>query len=162
VTIRRFAHLTARAPGRADEAFLAALYLASRPDLGALPVPRSVIEGIARHQQQLQLGEYAQRYPDAETWLVEEEGRPVARLVLDWSNDAVRVIDLSVAVTARRRGVARTVLMALQDDCHGQRAITLRVRRENLAARALYECLGFSVVRDDAIMIELDWRRTDV
>jgi ribosomal protein S18 acetylase RimI-like enzyme len=159
VTVRCFAHLTARAPGPADAPFLAALYLATRPDLGALPVPQGVIEGIARHQQQLQLDDYARRYPAAQTWLVEEEGIPVARLVLDSSGDALRVIDLSVAVGARRHGIARTVLTALQGDCSQVgRAIALRVRRDNLAARTLYERLGFTVVQDDAVALELIWR----
>lgn len=159
MTVRRFAHLTARAPGPADAPFLAALYLATRPDLGALPVPQGVIEGIARHQQQLQLDDYARRYPAARTWLVEEEGIPVARVVLDSSGDALRVIDLSVAVGTRRRGIARTVLRALQEDCSQQgRAIALRVRRDNLAARALYERLGFGIVQDDGVALELIWR----
>lgn len=159
MTVRCFAHLTARAPGAADAPFLAALYLATRPDLGALPVPQGVIEGIARHQQQLQLDDNARRYPAARTWLVEEEGIPVARVVLDSSGDALRVIDLSVAARARRRGIARTVLMALQVDCSQEgRAIALRVRRDNLAARALYERLGFTVVADDAVALELIWR----
>ena len=159
MTVRRFGHLTARPPGAADAPFLAALYLATRPDLGALPVPPGVIGGIARHQQQLQLDDYARRYPAAQTWLVEEEGMPVGRLVLDPAGDALRVIDLSVAAGARRRGIARSVLTALQGDCSQEgRAIALRVRRENLAARALYARLGFGVVQDDGVALELIWR----
>ena len=80
---RRFGALTGRAPQASDAAFLAALYLATRPDLGALPVPRNVIEGIARHQQQLQVDEYAQRYPAAETWLLTDGREALGRVVLD-------------------------------------------------------------------------------
>jgi len=150
----RFGRLAARAPGTGDADFLAALYLATRPDLGALPVPRSVIEGIARHQQQLQLEDYARRYPGAETWLVEEEGMAVARLVLDRSEEALRVVDLAVAPAARRQGIARELLTALQ--ARGG-AIALRVRVENSAARALYASLGFTVRRDEGAALELAW-----
>lgn len=151
---RRFGHLDARPPGPADEAFLEALYLDVRPDLGALPVPRGVIEGIARHQRQLQLADYAQRYPLCETWLVLDEGRPVARVVLDRANGVLRVVDLSVASAARRRGVARAVLRALQEE---GMAVALRVRAENAPARALYDKLGFTLQRANAATLELGW-----
>ncbi|MBD8542578.1 GNAT family N-acetyltransferase [Oxalobacteraceae sp. CFBP 8761] len=154
---RRFGALTGRAPHVSDSAFLAALYLATRPDLGALPVPRSVIEGIARHQQQLQIEAYAQRYPAAETWLLTDGEEALGRVVLDWKSDTLRVVDLAVAPHARRYGVARTVLGALQDACRGQRTIALRVRVENAAARALYAACGFAVVRDDGATLELAW-----
>lgn len=158
MTERRFGTLTGRAPHATDAAFLAALYLATRPDLGALPVPRSVIEGIARHQQQLQVDEYALRYPAAETWLLTDGNEALGRVVLDWTSDTLRVVDLAVAPHARRHGVARTVLGALQDACLGQRTMTLRVRCENTAARALYTACGFAVVQDDGATLELAWR----
>jgi ribosomal protein S18 acetylase RimI-like enzyme len=158
VSERRFGALTGRAPHATDAAFMAALYLATRPDLGALPVPRSVIEGIARHQQQLQVDEYAQRYPAAETWLLTDGKEALGRVILDWTSDSLRVVDLAVAPHARRRGVARTVLGALQDACLGQCTMTLRVRCENSAARALYAACGFAVVRDDGATLELAWR----
>ena len=151
---RRFGRLDARPPGLADDAFLEALYLDARPDLGALPVPRSVIEGIARHQRQMQLEDYARRYPACDTWLVFEADNPVARVVLDRANGALRVVDIAVRATARRRGIARTVLYALQEEGID---IALRVRADNAAARALYARLGFALQRDDTVTLELCW-----
>jgi ribosomal protein S18 acetylase RimI-like enzyme len=116
-----------------------------------------VIEGIARHQQQLQVEEYAQRYPAAETWLLTDGTDVLGRVVLDWTGDALRVVDLAVAQHARRQGAARMVLAALQDACRGQRTMTLRVRSGNSAARALYAACGFAVVRDDGATLELGW-----
>lgn len=158
--VRRFGSLDARAPTAGDDAFLFALYLAARPELGALPVPRGVIEGIARHQQALQAADYLARYPHAETWLVEHDGAPVARLVLDRDERRWRVVDLAVAMGARRRGVARTLLAALQEECAHKCAIVLRVRRDNGAARALYDRLGFTLLRDDGAAQELVWTAT--
>lgn len=155
--VRRFGGLEARAPTAGDDAFLFGLYLAARPDLGALPVPRGVVEGIARHQQRLQAADYQARYPHAETWLVEQDGVPVARLVLDRDAHRARVVDLAVAAGARRRGVARTLLTALQEECAHKCAIVLRVRRDNSAARALYDRLGFTLLRDDGAAQELVW-----
>lgn len=153
--MRRFGSLDARAPLAGDASFLFALYLAARPDLGALPVPRTVIDGIARHQQALQAADYAARYPRAETWLVEQDGVPVARLVLDRDAHQIRVIDLAVATQARRRGIAARLLRALQEECDG--ALLLRVRGDNAAACALYDSLGFTLARDDGATRELAW-----
>ncbi|WP_313172670.1 GNAT family N-acetyltransferase [Massilia oculi] len=151
---RRFGHLAARIPTSADEAFLDALYLDSRPDLGALPVPRSVIEGIARHQRAMQVEDYARRFAALETWLVTEGEVAVARVVLAESDGVLRVVDLSVALAARRKGIAGSILCALQDECE---RITLRVRTGNLAARRLYDRLGYTPVRVDDANLELEW-----
>ncbi|MDY0975586.1 GNAT family N-acetyltransferase [Massilia sp. CFBP9012] len=153
---RRFGHLGARAPTSADEAFLDALYLDSRPDLGALPVPRGVIEGIARHQRAMQVEDYARRYAALETWLVTDRETPIARVVLAEADGAVRVVDLSVALAARRKGIASSVLHALQEESD---RIALRVRTENLAARRLYEGLGFTLLQADDATMELEWRQ---
>ncbi|WP_020654050.1 GNAT family N-acetyltransferase [Massilia niastensis] len=145
-----------------DAGFLAALYLSARPDLQGLPVPRSVIQGIARHQQHLQRQDYALRYPDAEEWVI-EAGKlapraAVGRLVLHRSAAALRVVDLSVAPHARRRGHARAVLAWLQAEAQAARlALRLRVRRENHGARALYAKMGFVTVADYDAALELRW-----
>jgi len=154
VSWRGFGSLEARAPVLADEAFLDALYLDSRPDLGALPVPRSVIEGIARHQRAMQIEDYARRFAAPETLLITQGEFPVARIVLAEAEGALRVVDLLVAQAARRKGIASRVLRALQDE---NERIALRVRTENLAARRLYETLGFTLRHVDGDAMELEW-----
>ncbi|MGF6272436.1 ribosomal protein S18 acetylase RimI-like enzyme [Massilia sp. UYP11] len=157
MSARRFGSLEARSASCADEASLDALYLDSRPDLGALPVPRAVIEGIARHQRAMQADGYARRFATLQTWLVTDGERPVARIVLAGEGGALRVVDLSVALAARRKGVARSLLHALQDEYE---RIALRVRSANVAARRLYEGLGFTLLRADDAAMELEWRRS--
>lgn len=153
--------LATRLPDAGDTAFLEALYLDSRPDLTALPVPRSVVDGIARHQRQLQLADYALRYPGADTRVITDAGEPVARIVLACMPDSVRVVDLAVAAHARRRGIARAVLQTLQQKCTGRRVLALRVRKDNTAAGALYRGLGFVTARDDGATLELVWSQNE-
>jgi RimJ/RimL family protein N-acetyltransferase len=55
----------------------------------------------------------------------------------------------------RRRGLARTVMHALLDDCvrlHGLRRLILFTGQKNQFARALYDSLGFSLVGQFALL----------
>ena len=153
---RSFGRFSARTPEAGDGAFLSALYLACRPDLGALPVPRGVIEGIARHQEGLRDADYAVRYPDAQSWLVEDGDGSVAWVLLAQTDGGVRVVDLAVDAGQRRKGVARAVLHALQSE---EAAIELRVRAGNEIARALYASLGFRVADAQGEVLEMCWSR---
>jgi ribosomal protein S18 acetylase RimI-like enzyme len=136
---------TARPALAADAAFLARLYASTRTDVLHLPVPQSVREGIIAHQQQLQADDYRARYPGADYLIVEEGGAPVGRVVLDRGPGTIRVVDIAITPSARRRGHARAVLAALQRQAGAQGcALTLRVRLDNHAARALYAALGFA------------------
>jgi len=153
---RRFGTLLGRTPGEQDQAFLADLYLACRPDLGALPVPRSVVTAIARYQQGQRDADYALRYPQAQPWLVEDEGRALGWVLLARAGHGVRVVDLAVAAGQRRKGVAQAVLCCLQRE---EAAIALRVRTDNGPARALYARLGFIQVQDQGDVLQLAWAR---
>lgn len=154
----RFGHLTSRTPARADAEFLADLYASTRTDLQHIPVPRDVITAIIRHQHQLQATDYADRFPHAEYHLIEHDGAPVGRAVLNRNEGELLVVDLSIARHARRRGHARAVLKALQECATREGySLTLRVRTDNAGARALYASLGFTVVATDEIAQQMRW-----
>jgi len=83
-------------------------------------------------------------------WLVAVEDSQIAGYAGGWMlvGGEYHVLNLAVDPVLRRRGVARTLLTALltravQRGCH---SATLEVRRDNAAARALYESMGFRPV----------------
>lgn len=153
-----FGHLHGRAPEPSDTPFLAQLYASTRTDLLYLPVPREVVDAIIRQQQQLQAQGYAQSFPHARTLVLEHLGAPVGRLVLNEAPGELRVVDISVAPGERRRGHARSVLGALQQRARQEGgSVSLRVRRDNPAARALYLSLGFEVTGGDEASEQMRW-----
>jgi ribosomal-protein-alanine N-acetyltransferase len=83
--------------------------------------------------------------------------------------DELHINSLAVAFELRRHGLARRLLCDVFRDsiAEGARSATLEVRQSNLAARALYEGLGFTVEavrrdyyqepREDALIL---WNRS--
>ncbi len=110
---------------------------------------------------------------DWSTILLAEETRGAARALLGciifWVvHDELHILNVAVGVKDRRRGVARTLLVAALErgkarDCT---LATLEVRRSNLAALELYRAFGFRPVGvrpnyyvdegEDALVMVLD------
>lgn len=154
----RFGHLAARPVLDRDGDFLARLYASTRGDLLYLPLPRQVVDAIIRQQQELQAAGYAASYPGAQYLLLEHLGAPVGRLVLNAAPGELRIVDIAIMTGERRKGHARAVLQALRERARqAQAALTLRVRRDNPGARALYMSLGFEVVAGDEVSEQLRW-----
>ena len=101
---------------------------------------------------------------------VDEEGRLVGYLVLSRYVDAWHVMNVAVAPSQRRTGVASAMLEHLLDVTRDedQRGYTLEVRVSNLGAIKLYERFGFMARgvrrgyytdnREDALIM---WRDAD-
>jgi ribosomal protein S18 acetylase RimI-like enzyme len=148
-----------RDAGAADEAFFASLYRSTRDDLLALPADPLVIDGLIAMQQRLQVAGYRNSYPQAVYQVLERDGMAVGRLVTAAVDGVIRVVDIAVLPSARRTGVAADVLRRLQAQAAGAgHAVALSVRQDNVAARHLYEALGFAVDSDDTMRLELHWR----
>lgn len=148
----------ARLPVAGDEDFLAQLYASTRADLLHLPVPAELAAAIIGHQRQLQAAGYAREFPNAQYFVLEEEEVRVGRLVIDCRAGVIRVVDLAIAPEARRRGHARSVLQGLQEQARRDgSALVLRVLRDNLGARSLYESLGFVEVSSDELALQMRW-----
>jgi ribosomal protein S18 acetylase RimI-like enzyme len=142
----------------ADETFFAGLYRSTRDDLLALPADPSVIDGLIAMQHRLQVAGYCNSYPQALYHVLERDGVAVGSLVTVVVDGAVRVVDIAVLPSARRAGVATDALRRLQAQAAGAgRAVALSVRQDNVAARHLYEALGFAVDSEDTMRLELRW-----
>jgi ribosomal protein S18 acetylase RimI-like enzyme len=147
-----------RDAGAADEAFFASLYRSVRDDLLALPADPSMIDGLIAMQHRLQVAGYRNSYPQAVYQVLERDGVAVGRLATAAVDGVIRVVDIAVLPSARRTGVAADALRHLQVQAAGiGHAVALSVRQDNVAARRLYEALGFAVNNEDAMRLELRW-----
>jgi ribosomal-protein-alanine N-acetyltransferase len=83
--------------------------------------------------------------------------------------DEMHLLNLAVHPRQRRQGIARTLLSRALNQAReqGARVAWLEVRPSNMAARTLYESLGFKEVgrrpgyyddtQEDAILLALEW-----
>ena len=108
-----------------------------------------------------------QDQPHCRAWYLLKDKRPVAAIWYHCMAERAEVIDLRVLASERRQGLGRQLLWASLTALGDVGAVELEVRSSNVAARALYESLGFSEAgsrpnyyatadgREDAILMML-------
>ena len=108
-----------------------------------------------------------QSQPHCRAWYLLKDKQPVAAIWYQCVAERAEVIDLRVLASERRQGLGRKLLWASLTALGDVGAVELEVRSSNVAARALYESLGFSETglrpkyyaaadgREDAILMTL-------
>ena len=105
--------------------------------------------------------------PHCRAWCLLKDKQPVAAIWYQCAAEQADMIDLRVLASERRQGFGRQLLWASLTALGDVGAVALEVRSSNVAARALYESLGFSETglrpkyyaapdgREDAILMTL-------
>ncbi|CAJ0822209.1 GNAT family N-acetyltransferase [Ralstonia flaminis] len=96
-------------------------------------------------------------YPDAEFFVIEQDGALVGRLYLQQREEALLIIDISLVPQRCGLGIGSAVLSAVfaQALAVGKR-VQLHVERFNPALR-LYQRMGFRPVEDKGVYLFLEW-----
>ena len=105
--------------------------------------------------------------PYCRAWCLVKERQPVAAIWYQCVAERAEMVDLRVLASERRQGLGRQLLWASLAALGDVGAVELEVRSSNVAARELYESLGFSETglrpkyyatpdgREDAILMTL-------
>ena len=119
---------------------------------------RSLIEMQYRGQGM----SYAALYPQAVNWiLLDEDGKPIGRLLLDVQPDCMRIVDIAILAACRNQGRGTQALRQCQQQAaEAGSDLRLRVMRFNPAFR-LYERMGFRAVSEDEVAVEMLWSTTN-
>lgn len=141
-----------------DQAFVRALYRGSRGDLLQMQADPDFIEQMIAMQQRMQDQGYRQSYPQARHLMIERDGAPIGRLIVNPGAQALRVVDITLLPQAQGQGAGSAVLAGLQAHAAArQSTLSLGVNHANLAARRLYARLGFVADGEDPIQQQLRW-----
>jgi ribosomal protein S18 acetylase RimI-like enzyme len=136
----RCAQIIRRPARAADDSYLHQLFAESRDELLALPPDFRA--SLLDMQYSGQARQFAADHPAATREILVADGVDSGVLVLDRDAERIHILDITIARSARRQGIASSALRAVIDEA-GARSVTLCVWSGNLAARSLYERLGF-------------------
>jgi ribosomal protein S18 acetylase RimI-like enzyme len=143
-----------------DVSYLNALYRRLREDeLSATGWPESFKRDFLDSQFSMQHRHYVEAYASGDFWVVEHRHRPIGRYYVLRDARYHRVIDISLDVSWRRRGIGGQLLDWTQTFVRqsGAAGIDLSVDERNVDAQRLYARYGFVEAERQAPYIAMRW-----
>lgn len=146
-----------RMAGKKDTRFMQRLFVSTREHWHLLQLPSSHINVLLDQQYQLQQASYAQQWPNAYTFIIENATGAIGKITFDESSVALHIVDFAIESNMRGKGYGTAVLRVIQSAA-GERSIGLSVDRQNLLAKKLYLRLGFQVNGVSGAHESMIWR----
>mgnify|MGYP000849704871 FL=1 len=142
-----------------DEAFVFTLFVEARaPGFANIPLEPAQRDALLRQQFTLQTTQYRRSFPAASFSIVEWGAASIGRLYVDRLAPSMHVIDVALLRAWQGRGIGSRLLGELQEEARvAGRAVSLHVERAS-PAQSLYLRLGFRVLRDKGVYLEMEWR----
>lgn len=143
-----------------DEAFLFLLFAESQPQLDLLRPNETLWRSLIDVQYRGRKMTYDQLYPGAENSILcwrdaAGAAHPVGRILVYQQPGRWRIIDIAVLAAQRGKGIGAWALKACMAESAAAGArLELRVTFGN-PARRLYERLGFTVVSEEGMDVEM-------
>jgi GNAT superfamily N-acetyltransferase len=102
---------------------------------------------------------YRANYPRARFDIIERDGVPIGRIVVDRSGAFVHIVDLALLPAERNHGAGSAIMHALiREAGEVGRPLRLTVAAGNDAAMRLYLRLGLAPIASEPPYIEMEWR----
>lgn len=137
-----------------DNEFLFTIYANTRADEMALvDWSETQKESFQRMQFHAQRQQYQFTYPNAINQIIEFNGVPAGRLIVDRSANETLLVDIALLPDFRNLGLGASLLRSLQAE---GKKISLHVIRSNPAVN-LYQRLGFIFVGEEAFYSKMEW-----
>lgn len=141
-----------------DREFLVGLYASTRDaELSQVAWAPGQREAFVRMQFTAQDTEYRRHNPQGTFDVVEVDGRPVGRLIVDRRPGDIRIVDISLVPEARGAGIGSRLIGELLEEARASdRIVSIHVEAHNRAAE-LYARLGFVVAEDLGVYRRMEW-----
>lgn len=122
------------------------LYRTSRAEeFAAAGLPPAALDALLEQQYRAQAQGYATQFPDAVFLIILHRDEPVGRLILQTGDQRWRIVDIVLLPAVCGQGIGSDIIEAVARaaSAQGARELVLAVLFSNVAARRLYERLGF-------------------
>ena len=137
-----------------DDTFYFRVYASTRADEMALvDWTDEQKEAFLQMQFRAKSQHYQAVYPQATYQVIEWDGIPFGRLVLNQTDQTTSLVDIALLPEFRNRGLGAALISTLQSE---NRKISLHVLKSNPAVN-LYRRLGFAFKSEDALYFEMEW-----
>ncbi len=142
-----------------DSEFLYRVYAGTRAEeLAMTNWSAEQKEQFCRMQFHAQTTDYKANYPQARHSIIECEGLPVGRLIVDRKEEEVCIIDIAILPEARGGGIGTRFLQELMDEAAAAgKTVRIHVEKFNRAL-GLYLRLGFRPIEDKGIYLLMEWK----
>ena len=142
-----------------DQEFLYQLYASTRlHEIAGFGWPTAQQEMFLRMQFNAQYRAYESAYGQAEHQIVEQDGKPVGRIMVFWEKDFALLVDIALLAEHRGRTIGGDLLRELIEKCTRTGVpLRLQVLKTNPALR-LYQRLGFARTGEDQMYIQMERR----
>jgi ribosomal protein S18 acetylase RimI-like enzyme len=154
--------LTLRPCLPADDAFQLAVYTSTRAaELARVTWPEAEKQQFVHSQFAIQRQAYRQQAPQAEWSIIEYEGQPVGRLIVEQRPHELGLMDVALLPDYRGRGLGTHVIQEVMERA-ARLGLPMRlyVEVDNARAQRLYERLGFRRLSETGMHLHLEWRAT--
>jgi ribosomal protein S18 acetylase RimI-like enzyme len=144
---------------QADLPFLQTLYASTRQaELASAPWNSEQKAAFLKMQFDLQHRYYQSQFPDCRFDIIQTSGSDIGRRYVNWADDGVGLVDLSLLPEWCGRGVGTAILRQLQNEAAASgKSVSMHVEYNNPAAY-LYERLGFVEIATDGVYRKLRWQ----
>lgn len=142
-----------------DFLFLRRVYVLLRwHELQRVPWSNLMRRAFLRDQYGLQHRHYTTNYTRSDFLIVERNGKPVGRMVLDRGHPKdLRVVDIAFMPKSRGKGLGSAFLTAVQEEARAEgKKVSIHVEQENPAKR-LYARLGFKDISQTGPYWLMEW-----
>jgi ribosomal protein S18 acetylase RimI-like enzyme len=151
--------ISLRASVPEDEGFLYRVYASTRADeVAAFGWNEAQQTAFLKMQFGAQQRAYEWQFPGAEHSVILFDGEMIGRLIVVRTDREIRLTDITLLPARRNNGVGTLLIKELQARAEAAGLpLRLRVMRENMAARRLYERLNFSLAGESDTHFMMEW-----
>ena len=163
ITLRTTAGVFRLRPETAgDQSFLFTLFRShALTELAAMPVDDATRDALVRMQFQAQTAGYRGQFPDARFDVVEQEGSPIGRLIVDEGEAFGCIVDFALIPDHRGRGIGAAILSGILDRfAPVGRPMRCKVLSHNEASIRMCRRVGFQQIDEQPPFLQLEWRPT--
>ena len=129
------------------------------PELAAMPIDGATREALVRSQFQAQAMSYRAWFPLARFDIVEHDGLPIGRIVIDPGGDTACIVDFALLPAHQGRGLGSAILAAvLQHLAPLRRPVRCKVLVHNEPSIRMCRRVGFRHIGGGPPFLQLEWQ----